>query len=149
MQHSYDALDRPGGFSRVNLLAPLRHRDFRLLWTGMTVSLLGDGVFLVAMTWQAYVLWNAPAALSILGIGMTIPTLACLLPAGVASDRFDRRRLMLVADTGRALVIATLAVLAISDVLTFWGLVGIVAVYGVGTAFFTPAFEAVVPDLLP
>ena len=36
MQHSHEALDRPGGFSRINLLAPLRHRDFRLLWTGMT-----------------------------------------------------------------------------------------------------------------
>ena len=76
MQHSHEALDRPGGFSRVNLLAPLRHRDFRLLWTGMTVSLVGDGIFLVAMAWQAYELWNAPAALSLLGIGMTIPTIA-------------------------------------------------------------------------
>ena len=46
MQHSHEALDRPGGFSRVNLLAPLRHRDFRLLWAGMTVSLVGDGIFL-------------------------------------------------------------------------------------------------------
>ena len=47
MQHSHDALDRPGGFSRINLLAPLRHRDFRILWAGMTVSLLGDGIFLI------------------------------------------------------------------------------------------------------
>ena len=45
--------------------------DFRLLWPGMTVSLLGDGIFLVAMAWQAYELWNAPAALSLLGIAMT------------------------------------------------------------------------------
>jgi len=49
MQHSYDGLDRPGGFTRLNLLAPLRHRDFRLLWSGMAGSLLGDGIFLVAM----------------------------------------------------------------------------------------------------
>ena len=66
----------------VNLLAPLRHRDFRLLWAGMAVSLVGDGIFLVAMAWQAYELWNAPAALSIVGIGMTVPTIAFLLPAG-------------------------------------------------------------------
>jgi MFS family permease len=149
MQHSYEGLDRPGGFSRVNLLAPLRHRNFRLLWTGMTVSLLGDGIFLVAMAWQAYELWNAPAALSILGIGMTIPTIAFLLPAGVISDRFDRRRLMLCADVGRAVVIALLAALSLSGHLTFWELVALVAVYGVGTAFFTPAFDAIVPDILP
>jgi MFS family permease len=149
MQHSHEALDRPGGFSRVNLLAPLRHRDFRLLWSGMTISLIGDGIFLVAMAWQAYELWNAPAALSLLGIGMTIPTIAFLLPAGVLSDRLDRRSLMLFSDLGRALVLAALAVLALTGLLTFWELVLLVALYGVGTAFFTPAFEAIVPDLVP
>jgi MFS family permease len=149
VQHSHEALDRPGGFARLNLLSPLRHRDFRLLWAGMTVSLLGDGIFLVAMAWQAYDLWNAPAALSILGIGMTVPTIAFLLPAGILSDRLDRRLVMLWADIGRAFVIGTLAVLALTDLLTFWQLVVVVAFYGVGTAFFTPAFEAVVPDVVP
>ena len=149
MQHSHEALDRPGGFARLNLLSPLRHRDFRLLWAGMTVSLLGDGIFLVAMAWQAYDLWNAPAALSILGIGMTVPTIAFLLPAGILSDRLDRRLVMLWADIGRAFVVGTLAVLALTDLLTFWQLVVVVAFYGVGTAFFTPAFEAVVPDVVP
>ena len=149
MQHSHEGLDRPGGFSRVNLLAPLRHRDFRLLWAGMTVSLLGDGIFLIAMAWQAYELWNAPAALSLLGIGMTIPMIAFLLPAGVMSDRFDRRTLMLCADAGRAVVIAALAVLSLTGLLNFWELLVIVALYGVGTAFFTPAFEAIVPDIVP
>ena len=148
MQHSHEAFDRPGGFSRVNLLAPLRHRDFRLLWSGMTVSLVGDGIFLVAMAWQAYELWNAPAALALLGVGMTIPTIAFLLPAGVMSDRFDRRTIMLYADVGRALVIAALAALSLTGLLTFWELTVIVALYGVGTAFFTPAFEAIVPDIV-
>jgi DHA3 family tetracycline resistance protein-like MFS transporter len=149
MQHSHEALDRPGGFSRVNLLAPLRHRDFRLLWAGMTVSLIGDGIFLVAMAWQAYDLWNAPAALSILGIGMTIPTIAFLLPAGALSDRLDRRLIMLTADVGRALVVATLAALSIAGVLSFWQLVVLVGLYGIGTAFFIPAFDAIVPDVVP
>jgi MFS family permease len=149
MQHSYEALDPRGGFSRVNLLAPLRHRDFRLLWAGMTISLIGDGVFLVAMAWQAYELWNAPAALSILGIGMTIPTIAFLLPAGVLSDRLDRRWLMLFADAGRAVVIGMLAGLSLAGLLNFWELLALVALYGIGTAFFIPAFDAIVPDLVP
>jgi DHA3 family tetracycline resistance protein-like MFS transporter len=149
MQHSHEGLDRPGGFSRVNLLTPFRHRDFRLLWAGMTVSLVGDGIFLVAMAWQAYELWNAPAALSLLGIGMTIPTIAFLLPAGVLSDRLDRRSLMLCSDIARAVIIAALAVLALTGLLTFWELLVIVALYGVATAFFTPAFEAIVPDIVP
>src|SRR5437764_679352 len=67
MLPSHESLDRPGGFSRVRLLAPLRHRDFRLLWGGMCVSLVGDGIFLVAMAWQVYALSNAPTALSAVG----------------------------------------------------------------------------------
>jgi MFS family permease len=149
MQHSHEALDRPGGFVRLATLAPLRHRDFRLLWAGMTISLLGDGVFLVAIAWEAYVLWNAPAALSIVGIGMTVPMIAFLLPGGVLTDRLDRRHVMLGADAVRAGAVGVLAALALAGVLRFWELVALVAVYSVGSAFFTPAFDAIVPDLLP
>ena len=56
MLHNYEGLDRSGGFSRVRLLAPLALRDFRLLWSGMCISLLGDGVFIVALAWQVYAL---------------------------------------------------------------------------------------------
>ena len=149
MLHSHETLDRAGGFSRINLIAPLRHRDFGLLWSGMTISLLGDGIFLVAMAWQAYELWDAPAALSLLGIGMTIPTIAFLLPAGVLSDRLDRRRLVLCSDVARAVVVGALAALVLAGALAFWHLVVLVALYGVGSAFFTPAFEALVPDIVP
>jgi MFS family permease len=149
MQHSHEALDRPGGFARGNLLAPLRHRDFRVLWLGMAVSLLGDGIFFVAVAWESYSLWNAPAALSIVAIGMTVPTVAFLLVGGVVSDRCDRRVVMVWADSLRAAAVAALAILVLMDALRFWQLVVLVAIYGVGTAFFTPAFEAIVPELVP
>ena len=45
-------------------LAPLRHRQFRLLWTGMSASLIGDGMLLVALAWQVYDLFGVPAAMS-------------------------------------------------------------------------------------
>ena len=102
MQQSYEALDRPGGFSRVRLFAPLSHRDYRLLAGGMSVSLLGDGLFLVALAWQVYTMSDAPTALATVGIAMTIPTITCLLIGGAVSDRFDRRLVMLTADTVRA-----------------------------------------------
>ena len=149
MQHSYEGLDRAGGFSRVNLLAPLRHRDFRLLWTGMCISLLGDGVFLVAMAWQVYELSNAPAALSVVGIAMTVPMIVLLLVGGVVSDRMERRRVMVAADCVRAAAGGTLAVLALTGALELWHVVVIVAVYGAGAAFFGPSFDAIVPEVLP
>ncbi len=66
------------------------------------MSLLGDGAFLVALAWQAYTLSNAPTALSLLGIAMTVPLITLLLLGGVVSDRHDRRRVMLLADLVRA-----------------------------------------------
>ncbi|MGH2969753.1 MAG: MFS transporter [Solirubrobacteraceae bacterium] len=149
MHHSYEGLDRPGGYSRVRLLAPLRHRDFRLLWGGMCVSLLGDGVFMVAIAWQAYELSNAPTALSLIGIAMTVPTIAFLLLGGVVSDRMDRRRVMLAADVGRGIVVGLIAALSLTGALELWHLVALVAVYGAAAAFFGPAFDAITPEVLP
>ena len=149
MLHSHEALDRPGGTSNSHLFSPLRHRDFRVLWVGMAVSLVGDGIFIVAVAWEAYSLWNSPYALALVGIGGTIPTVLFLLPGGVVSDRFDRRSVMLWADVLRGLAVGTLAVLAFAGVLRLWELVALVGVYGIGSAFFTPAFDAIVPDLLP
>src|SRR5439155_1058070 len=89
-----DDIDEVG----AHLFAPLRNRDFRVMWTGMTVSLLGDGIFLVAMAWQVYALSNVPTALSVVGIAMSVPHIAFLLVGGAISDRFDRRLVMLSAD---------------------------------------------------
>ena len=149
MQHSYEGLDRVGGFDRVRLFAPLAHRDYRLLVGGMSVSLLGDGLFLVALAWQVYALSNAPTALASVGIAMTIPTIVCLLLGGAVSDRYDRRMVMLCADAVRALGLATLAFLSVSGALKLWELMAVAVVYGAATAFFDPASDALVPQLLP
>jgi MFS family permease len=149
MQHSYEGLDRSGGFARAGLLAPLRHRDFRLLMGGMSVSLLGDGVFIVALAWQVYAVSNAPTALASVGIAMTVPTITCLLLGGAVSDRFDRRRVMLVADSVRAIALGTLAALSLTGALALWHLMVIGVVYGAATAFFDPSSDALVPELLP
>jgi DHA3 family tetracycline resistance protein-like MFS transporter len=149
MHHSHEALDRAGGVARRGLLAPLHHRDVRLLWTGMCVSLLGDGAFLVALAWQVYQLTDAPTAMGVVGIAMTVPTIAFLLVGGALSDRLNRRHLMLVADVARMLAAAALAVLSLSGALEIWHVAVLVAVYGTGQAFFAPAFDAMVPDLVP
>ena len=149
MLHSHEALDRAGGYDRAGLLAPLRERDFRLLWTGMCVSLVGDGAFLVAIAWQVYALSNAATAMSLVGIAMTVPTIVLLLVGGVASDRLDRRRVMLAADIARGVAVGLLAVLSLTGALELWHIVALAVLYGSGAAFFAPAFDAIVPDLLP
>ena len=149
MQHNHEALDREGGFSRANLLTPLRRRDFRVLWAGMTISLIGDGAFLVAMTWQVYAISNAPKALAMAGIAMTVPTILLLLFGGVVTDRFDRRKVLIMADVIRGVAVAVMAVLSLTGTLELWHVMVLVAFYGAGQAFFGPAFDAIVPNLLP
>ncbi len=131
------------------MLAPLRLRDFRLLWVGMTVSLLGDGVFLVAIAWQVYELTNAPTALAVVGLAMTVPHVLFLLVGGVVTDRVDRRRVMLAADVVRGLAIGGMGYLSVTGSVELWHLMALSAAYGAGTAFFGPAFDAIVPDIVP
>ena len=135
--------------SRVRILAPLRGREFRLLWTGMTVSLLGDGIFFVAMPWQVYQLSDAATALSMVGIAMSVPNIVLLLVGGVVSDRFDRRKVMMAADLVRGIAVWVFGVLSIAGALQLWHIMVIAAFFGAGTAFFGPAFDAIVPELVP
>lgn len=135
--------------ARVRLLTPLRQRDFRLLWTGMTVSLLGDGIFLVAMPWQVYQLSDAPTALAFVGIAMSVPNIVLLLVSGVVSDRLDRRKVMVAADLMRGVSVGAFGLLSLAGSLELWHIMVLAAVFGAGTAFFGPAFDAIVPELVP
>jgi MFS family permease len=135
--------------SRLKLLGPLRARDFRRLWAGMVASLIGDGVFTVAIAWQAYSLWNAPTALAAVGFATSLPQIILLLAGGIVADRFDRRAVIVVVDVIRGLVIASLGGLSLAGALTMAWLVVLVGVYGAATAFFGPAFDALVPQLAP
>jgi MFS family permease len=130
------------------LLIPLRGREFRLLWTGMSTSLIGDGILLIALAWQVYALSGAPAAMSVVGFALSLPQVATLLFGGVVSDRFDRRKIMLGTDLVRGTVLAALAVLSLGGVVQVWHIVALVAVYGAASGFFGPAFDSLVPTLV-
>lgn len=149
MHSSYEGLDRPGGFSRTGLLAPLKDRNFRLLWTGMTVSLFGDGISLVALAWASYEITDSPIGLSMVMLAMTIPHVALLLFGGVASDRLQRRNVMLAADLVRGVVVAAIGFMALANALSIPRLAALAAIYGAGSAFFGPSFDAIVPDIVP
>jgi MFS family permease len=130
------------------MLAPLRRRDFALLWTGMTVSMLGDGIYFVAIAWQTYSISNAPTALSVVGAAWTLPTVLFLLVGGAISDRIERRRVLLLATAAEGIAIGLIGTLAVTGALRLWMLLGLVAVYGAAEAFTNPAFEAIVPQLV-
>jgi len=131
------------------LLVPLRHRDFRLLWTGACASLVGDGVYLIALAWQAYTLSGSPTGLAMLGVCATVPQLLALLGSGILSDRVDRRLILLWADIIRFLAVLVVAVLVMSGQTRMWQLAVLSVVYGLGAGVAAPAFDAIIPDLVP
>lgn len=132
-----------------SLLAPLRHRDFRLLWIGACASLAGDGVYLIALAWQAYTLSPTPTALAMLGVAATVPQLLALLGSGILSDRVERRRVLLGADVIRFVAVLVVAVLVMSGQTQMWQLAVLSVVYGLGAGVAAPAFDAIIPDLVP
>ena len=115
----------------------------------MTVSMIGDGIYIVAVAWQVYQLSNTPTALAAVGIAWSLPQLLLLVGSGVLSDRVDRRHLMIAGDILRLLAIGTVGVLSLANVLTIPRLIGLVVVYGIGQAVFGPAFSSIVPSIVP
>src|SRR5579884_1916475 len=131
------------------MLRPLRIRDFALLWTGMTTSLVGDFVFFVAYPWQTYQLTNDPTVLGWISAAYVAPTVVFVTAGGVLTDRVERRKLMIGADAMRATATGVGAALAITHHLTLWELALVVAVGGLGQALFGPAFGSIVPEIVP
>src|ERR671911_476994 len=77
---------------------PLRHRDFRLLWTGLAISLVGSGLWLVALAWQVIELGGGPTELSLVTALFSVGLLAFVLIGGVAADRRAPPRVALAAE---------------------------------------------------
>jgi MFS family permease len=133
----------------IRVPAALRIRDFALLWAGMSISLIGDGVYFVALAWQVYDLSGSPTALSVVGVAWTLPLALFVLLGGVVTDRVERRRVMIAADLVRALAVAVIGVLSLSGAIELWHIVVMAAVFGTGDAFFGPAFTSIVPQIVP
>ena len=135
--------------SRLGVVRPLAIRDFRLLWIGMTVSMVGDGIYIVAMALQVLEISNSPSALAMVGLAWSAPQVVLMLASGALSDRLDRRGLMIAGDLIRLGTITAIGVLSISGELTMPLLLGLVVVFGAGQAIFQPAFSSILPTIVP
>jgi MFS family permease len=134
---------------KPKFLEPLKIRDFSVFWTGQAVSLLGDGIFLVAIAWQVYDLWNDPTALAIVGAIETAPLVLLVAFGGVVTDRVERRWVLVGAAVLRGVCVAAIGLLGALGVLELWHIFVITAFYGAGMAFQGPASGAIIPDLVP
>lgn len=131
------------------IFKPFRQRDFALLWSGYAISMLGDGVFMVAISWQALALRNSATTLGLVWLVWTIVHLAALTFSGSLVDRAEHRLVLLGAALIGLMTMGAIGALSVTGHLRLWELMALAGIYGGGEAFFGPAFNAIVPDLVP
>jgi len=127
----------------------LTHRFFTLLWSGQTISRLGDSLYRIALAWWVLEKTGSAAIMGTVLIFSTVPMLLFLLIGGVVVDRFNRARLMLASDLLRGIVVVIVAGLAVSQQLEVWHIFLASTIFGIVDAFFQPAYTSIVPDLTP
>lgn len=130
-------------------LAPLRHEHYRRLWLVGTVGHLGTYLQLTAGPWLMLVMTGSPLMVSLITSALFLPRLVFTVPAGMLSDRMDRRRILSAGYVLSALSAAALALATALDVLTPTVLLVLTFVLGSGAAIVKPAQLTYVPDLVP
>jgi MFS family permease len=126
-----------------------RHGDFMKLWSAETISQIGSQVSGLALPFVAIVVLEASAfEVALLTVIEFAPFILISLPAGVWVDRLQRRPILVFADLGRALLLASIPVAYWADALTIWQLYGVGFAVGVLTVFFDVAYQSYLPALV-
>ena len=132
---------------RTGMLRALRHRDYRLFWTGNFLSNIGTWMHQVALGWLVLEMTNSPFLLGLVGFAQFTPALLFSLPGGVIADRVNRRRWLLLTHSLMLLLALTLAVLVALEVINYHEVLLLAFLLGTTSALNFPAFQVMVRDL--
>ncbi len=125
----------------------LRIRDFRLLFTGEGVSLMGDQFYFIALPWLVLELTGSAAMLGVVLALQGIPRAVFMLVGGAVTDRFSPRRVMIGSNLARLALVSLLAAAVLGGSVRLWMVLVIALAYGIADGFFFPAQGAIVPQL--
>ncbi len=139
----------PSSARPVPTLAPLRVPEYRRIWSAAVVSHLGTFLQMTAAPWLMLELTSSAFMVGLVTTFLLLPRLLLTLPAGALADVVDRRTLLIVGNLTGSLAVAAMAVLAYGDLLTPTLLLVLTLLLGCGTAIAMPAFQTLVPDLVP
>lgn len=130
-------------------LRPFETRQYRLLALALLMSLMGSGIWAVAMVWQVMELGGGPRQLSSVATAGALGLMAAVLLGGVTADRVPQRRVLMLVEATKSLVVGAGAVLALTGNLQISHMIVIALVLGLADAFFYPAYTAMLPAILP
>jgi MFS family permease len=141
--------ERAGSMSQASPWSPFRHAAFAVLWAATVVSNIGTWMNDVGASWLMTSLTPSPLMVALVQTATTLPVFLFALPAGALADIVDRRRLLIVAQSLMAAAAALFAVL----VWRGWATAPVLLIFtfflGAGAAFVAPAWQAIVPTLVP
>lgn len=126
----------------------LKVRDFALLWSGQTVSSIGDGIFTIALAIVTLEVDHSPSGIALVFAARAIPSVILALVGGVVVDRVSRRLVMLSSDAVRGVAVGLTGVLIARGELRLWELIVMAAIFGAADSFFGPAAMTIMPELL-
>jgi MFS family permease len=129
--------------------SPFRHVPFAVLWTAMLLSNVGSWMHDVGAGWLMTTLNPSPLLVSLVQAATTLPVFMLALPAGALADILDRRRLLVVAKAFMALVALGIGVVVVAGEMTPAALLAFTFAMGIGMAIVNPAWQAIVPQLVP
>lgn len=144
-----DAAVRPPGDVPVPTLAPLSVPAYRRMWGAAVVSHLGTFLQMTAAPWLMLELTGSAFMVSLVTTFLLLPRLLLTLPAGALADVVDRRTLLIVGNVAAMVAVGTMAVLAGLDALGPSLILVLTLALGSGSAIAMPAFQTLVPDLVP
>lgn len=136
------------GQGNASFLSLFKQRDFRLLWIGEAISVIGDQFFMIALPWLVLQLTGDALAMgSVLALA-AVPRALFMLVGGALTDRFSPRMVMLVSNLLRMMLVSLLAGLVLSATIEMWMIYLLALLFGLADAFFYPAQSAIVPRLV-
>src|SRR2546429_4247227 len=152
--HSHERDDDRHEGPRVTAIAkgawaPLRRPLFRALWISDVVSSIGTWMHDSAAAWLMTLLAPSPLMVSLVQAATTLPLFLLALPGGALADILDRRRILLATQVWLFLMAALLGVLTVTGVVQPWMLLVITLAIGAGSAVDIPAWQAMIPEVVP
>ncbi|OGH20408.1 MAG: hypothetical protein A3D74_01645 [Candidatus Levybacteria bacterium RIFCSPHIGHO2_02_FULL_37_13] len=128
--------------------AAFKYRDFRLLWFGQLISIIGTQMQIVALNWHIYILTNSAVALGIIGLTRFLPIVVFSLIGGSVADVFNRKKVMLVMQISLAFFAFVLAITSFANIVNPIIIYSITALSAIAISFDTPSRQAFIPSLV-